>query len=137
MARFGPRPTGSRAHKAFIAWLERRMKRLPGMRMESVTYDFERWAAKRAGIRLAGGRGLRVASPVPYSKPTGTKGVRAPLAHVPASAAIGESDVRGKLVVRDFPPASVPNAAFTALQWWSFDPDLTLTPTVGGNYVRE
>ena len=40
-------------------------------------------------------------------------------------------------MVRDFPPALIPNAAFTALSWWDYDPDLTLTTTIGDNYVRE
>lgn len=137
MADLGPRSTGSPAHKRFVDWLDRRMERLPGMRMQSVTYDFDRWEATGEGIALADGRRLRVASPVPYSKPTGGEGVRAPLTYVPTDTAISEQNARGRLVVRDFPPASVPNAAFTALEWWSYDPELTLTKTIADNYTRE
>ena len=88
-----------------------------------------------SGSAEDGGFQSRARCPTP-SRP-GSRGVTAPLAHVPSGAAIGDAEVRGKLVVRDFPPASVPNAAFTALSWWSFDPDLTLTKTIGDNYVRE
>ena len=43
--------------QAVIDWLERRMLRLPGMRMESVTYDFRRWSldSPASGSRVATG----------------------------------------------------------------------------------
>lgn len=135
MADFGPRPTGAAAHKQFVNWLESRTKRLPGMRMDSVPYDFRRWESTGADVRLAG-RQLRVAAPIPYSRGTAARGVTAPLVHVPTGQAI-DAGQRGKIIVRDFPPVSIPAAAFAALEWWEHDPDLTLTKQVLSNYTRE
>lgn len=141
MSDFGPRPTGSRNHERFIGWLRKRMSALSGMGVESIGYRFDRWAERRSEIKLLGGsatgKPVRVSSAVPYSRATAAKGVTAPLAYVPSDAAIGDHDVRGKIVVRDFVPASVPNAVFTALSWWSYDPDLVLTKTIAGNYERD
>jgi hypothetical protein len=139
MANFGPRPTGSPAHERFIDWLQGSMGRLPGMRLDSISYGFKRWTERTAALSVAdgsaGGQTIPIASTVPYSKPSAP--VTAPLVYVAAGTDISTVDVRGKIVVRDFLPASIPNAVFTALQWWEWDPDLTLTKTIGDNYVRE
>ena len=141
MSDFGPRPTGSPAHERFIDWLERRMSRLAGMSMESIEHRFDRWTERRSALTVLGGSGeasrVRVSSAVPYSRASGGKGRTAPLTYVPPEASIDEQDVRGKIVVRDFVPASVPNAAFTALQWWTYDPDATLTKTIAESYERD
>jgi hypothetical protein len=141
MSDFGPRPTASPAHNRFIDWLEGRMRRLPGFRVESVGQQFDRWMEKGAALQLltgaGAGRGVRVSSAVPYSRATGSGGVGGPLVYVPPDAAIADRDVRGKIVVRDFVAASVPNAAFTALQWWTYDPDATLTKTIAESYERD
>jgi len=138
MSDYGPRPTGSRNHERFVDWLHERMANLPGMRMETLGFEFDRWTERRSGIELLGsGSSVRVSSAVPYAEATGAQGVIAPLAYVPPEAAISDQDVASKIVVRDFVPASVPNAAFTALQWWTYDPDTTLTQTIAGNYERD
>jgi hypothetical protein len=139
MADYGPRPTGSRNHERFIEWLRERMSSLPGMQMETLGFDFDRWTERRSQIELLGGSrsSVRVSSAVPYAEATGAKGVTAPIAYVPAESEISDQDVGGKIVVRDFVPVSVPNAAFTALEWWSYDPDLTLTKTIADNYERD
>jgi hypothetical protein len=141
MSDFGPRPTGSRSHERFIDWLRKRMSALPGMGMESIGYEFDRWTERRSEVELLGGPAesspVPVSSAVPYSASTAAQGVTAPLAYVPSDTAIGDQDVAGKIVVRDFLPASVPNAVFTALSWWSYDPDLVLTQTIAGSYERD
>lgn len=139
MASFGPRPTGSPAHERFIDWLQRSMGRLPGMRLDSLSYGFKRWSERTAALSVAdgsvGGQPIPIASTVPYSKPSAP--VTAPLVYVAAGTDLSKVDVRDKIVVRDFLPGSIPNAVFSALQWWEWDPDLTLTKTIGDNYVRE
>jgi hypothetical protein len=141
MSDFGPRPTGNPAHERFIEWLDRRMSGLPGMKMESIDHRFDRWTERRSALAVRGGSGkasaVQVSSAVPYSRATGGQGTTAPLAYVPPEASIAEQDVRGKIVVRDFVPASIPNAAFTALQWWTYDPDATLTKTIAESYERD
>jgi hypothetical protein len=139
MARYGPRPTGSPAHEHFIDWLQRSMATMPGMRLGSVSYSFRRWTEKSAALSVhdgsPAGPKIAISSTVPYAKPTAP--VTAPLVYVPSSSDISAANVRGKIVVRDFVPVSIPNAAFAALQWWTWDPNLTLTKTFGDNYVRE
>jgi hypothetical protein len=139
MSDFGPRPTASRAHARFIDWIDRRMGRLPQMRMESMNHELDRWLERRSSLRILGdaakGQPVRVAGAVPYSQ--ATAGVSAPLVHVPAGTALDAADVRGRIVVRDFVPAKIPNAVFTALEWWTYDPDLVLTRTIGDNYERD
>lgn len=141
MSDFGPRPTGSPAHQRFIEWLERRTSGLPGVRIESLEHRFDRWTERRSALRLLGGPGkgdaVRVSSAVPYARATGPAGVSAPVVYVPPDAAIGDTDARGKIVVRDFEAASIPNAVFTALSWWSYDPDLVLAKTIAASYERD
>ena len=140
MSDFGPRPTASRAHARFVNWLDRSMRRMPQMHMESMSHAFERWLERRSSLRVLDGspkgQAIRLAGAVPYSQPT-AGGVSAPLVHVPADTQIDAANARGKIVVRDFVPASIPNAVFTALEWWSYDPDLVLTKTIGDNYERD
>jgi hypothetical protein len=141
MASLGQRPTGSPAQNRFIGWLDRRMQALPGMRVSSVPFTINRWdehgASLRAG-RSAGALGaVRISGPVPYALPAKSGGVTAPLTFVANGTAISAADVKGRIVVRETPPSSVPNAAFVALSWTEWDPDLTLTKSVAGNYQRD
>ena len=73
---------------------------------------------------------LPVAGPVPYSKGTTGGGVAAPLAVVPSGTAISAENARGKIVVRDAKPGSVPQAAFLLpiISWGSYDPGNTIDP---------
>ena len=55
-------------------------------------------------LRLrSGGRTIKlpVADAIPYAKPTGRRGVKAPLAFVPAGTAIDTANASGKIVVRE------------------------------------
>src|SRR4051794_20271199 len=77
VAKLGARPTGSRAHARYIAWIRKQLKTIPGLETSDLSYRINRWSARRTTLELrAGGkvRKLAVAGPVPYSKPTGRRG---------------------------------------------------------------
>jgi hypothetical protein len=133
MARFGRRPTGSANQQSFIAWLERRLRRIDGVQLGGVPYTVDRWAEQGAGLRAAGAR-VAISGAVPYAKAgTGT----GPLVYVPAGTALSARDVKGKVVVRDAVPGSVPNAAFRAVEWFEWDPDGTLAADAPDSYERD
>ena len=133
MAAFGERPTASRNHERFIGSIERSLRALPGVEVDKLAYPVNRWDLRKVSLR-AGGKRIRVAGSVPYSKPGR---VSAPLVYLPPDVPIEEADVRGKIVVRDTVTNVVPKAAFLALMWWSHDPDNELLLGTGGNYERE
>jgi hypothetical protein len=141
MASYGERATGSPAHRHFVDWVASRLKRLPGMQLQSVYYPINRWTQKHVALSVtpAGGapERVRVSGPLFYSHPTTAAGVTGPLVYLPPGQAISSANAAGKIVVRDAVTVSVPNAAIAALEWWSYDPDLVLTRNVGGNYERE
>ena len=88
---YGPRPTGGPAHRRMVAWLERELRRVHGLRVRSRGFRIDAWAPRAARLRVhAGGRtlALPVAAPVPYARPTAPSGRRAPLAVVPAGTPI-------------------------------------------------
>jgi hypothetical protein len=141
MARLGRRPTASPQHVRFVNWLAGAAGRIPGLRVESIPYTVDRWLERGARISAGPEAGELSALPdagaVPYSQPTPKAGVGAPLVTVPAGTSIAGDAVKGKIVVRDAVPGTVPNAAFAALEWFSWDPDLQLTTTLAGNYERD
>ena len=47
-----PRPTRSPAQRRFIDWLEVQARRTPGVRLSSLRYRIERWAASGASLSL-------------------------------------------------------------------------------------
>jgi hypothetical protein len=134
----GMRPTASPNQLRYIGWLERQLRALPGMQVGGVDYTVDRWLAKDQGLEVgSSARGLRrlsVSGPVPYAKAGAATG---PLVYVPQGTAISARDVAGKIVVRDAAPGSVPNAAFAALEWGTWDPDLSLTKDIASNYERD
>ena len=83
------------------------------------------------------GEPIPLAGPVPYSKTTAEGGASGELVTIPTGTAITADNAAGKIVVRDAATTSVPKAAFAALEWWSYDPDLTLTKSIGENYERD
>ena len=140
MARLGERPTASPAHQRWIKYLDGRMRSIPGMQMRSIPYNIDRWLERRT--RLAAGPAdalapVAVSGAVPYSKATPRRGVTAPLVYLPGGKKVADADVAGKIVVRDATPGKVPNAVFAALEWFSWDPDLSLTKDIGSNYERD
>src|SRR4051812_44153298 len=134
VAKLGARPTGSRAHARYIAWIRRQLKTIPGITTRDLSYRINRWSASKTTLQLRVGgktRRLAVAGPVPYSKPTGRKGVKAPLAFVPAGTAIDTAHAAGKIVVREAPAGSVQQALFLlpVVSWMTYDPNHTIDPS--------
>jgi hypothetical protein len=148
VAGFGLRSTASRSHQRMIDWLEREVRAIDGMRVRSDGYGLRRWqprprARKLPGRDLAragkltlvrGGRAPRaiaVAGAVPYAKPTRRAGQQGKLGYIPPGKEITARNSRGKLIVRDVPPGSIPFAAFRGVAWFT-TPD---TPAEG-DYER-
>ena len=134
LGRLGARPTGGRAQGRYIGWIRRHLDRIRGVRQRQLRFPIRRWRARKTTLVMhAGGRTVRlpVAGPVPYSKPTGSPGARAPLAFVPDDQRISAANSAGKIVVRPAPAGSVPTAAFLApvISWTSYDPDHQIDPT--------
>jgi hypothetical protein len=143
MSDLGRRPTGSPAQNQFINWLQNRLSALPGMQISSVSYPIKRWDDQ--GQSLAAGptptslAPVALSGPVPYAHATRPGGVTAPLLYVPAGTALAGQDIAGKIVIRDAVPGQVPFAAFSAVEWFHYDPDLSLTKNAatGGVYERD
>src|SRR3954469_7162048 len=133
MAGFGRRPTGSPNQTRFIAWLEERLRGIDGVQVGDVPYTVDRWAERGASLR-AGGARVAISGAVPYAKAAAGTG---PLTYVPAGTALSAQDVRGKVVVRDAVPGSVPYAAFRAVEWFEWDPDGTLAADTPNTYERD
>jgi hypothetical protein len=136
MQAFGERPTASPNHERYVDWLERRLRRIPGMEIEEIPYTVDRWLQRGASLAAGPSAGelsaVPVANAVPYSQPAGASGE---LVHVPHGESLADHDVRGKLVVRDVVPGKVPNAVFVALSWFTWDPDASMGVT--GDYERD
>jgi len=143
MSDFGQRPTASPAQGRFVDWLDTKMGQLPGMAMASVGYSINRWVDQ--GQSLSAGRSggalspVPISGPVPYAHTTPPAGVTAPLLYVPAGTPLAGQDIKGKIVVRDAVPGQVPFADFSAVEWFHYDPDLSLTKdaAAGGVYERD
>lgn len=137
MASFGaPRATGNTAHRRFVSWLDDKLDAIPGVRLKSLTYPIRRWDASRVELSV-GSDDLPVAAPLPYSKPTGAKGVTAPMAYLPSGEDISAANSAGRIVVRELPPGSVPYGVFAPglLGIDAFDQSGLLTG--GGSYRRD
>jgi hypothetical protein len=105
--RLGPRPTASAAQARYVAALERRMRRLNGVRVRSLPYAIDRWDHRSTRLELDGAA-LPVAGPVPYARPAGARGT---LLDVPRGQPIGP-EAAGRIVVRDATPSAVPFSVF-------------------------
>ncbi|WP_394828290.1 hypothetical protein [Pendulispora albinea] len=138
---YGVRATGNAQHAAYVDWLESQLALLPGARLRSVSYPMVRWTqhalALEAGVDAAQLHPLAPSGAVPYARPTPPEGVQGALVYVPPGAAIADAHVAGKIVLRDVVPGSLPNAFFSAMAWWSYDPDGTIARNVGGTYERD
>jgi hypothetical protein len=133
VAKLGSRPTGSRAHARYVGWIRKQLKTIPGIQTTDLRFPINRWSASKASLALRVGgrtRKLPVAAPVPYSKPTGRRGVSAPLAFVPAGTAIDTANASGKIVVREAPAGSIQQALFLlpVVSWTMYDPNNTINP---------
>jgi hypothetical protein len=131
VAKLGVRPTGSRAHTRYIRWIRKQLKTVPGIQTSDLRFPINRWSASRTRLQLRIGRRkikLPVADAIPYAKPTGRRGVTAPLAFVPAGTALDTANSSGKIVVREAPAGSVQQALFLLVSWTTYDPNHTINP---------
>jgi len=147
LAAFGLRSPGSTQHQRELAWLEHELRAVPGMQVHSDPYTIDRWqpltkAHGKPGRSLARAGGLTVdlggatktvpvSGAVPFSLPNGAGGMRGPLVHIPPDQPITAANAKGKVVVREVPPASTPYAVFPAIAHY-LTPDFPST----GNYER-
>ena len=133
MAKLGRRPTGSAAQLRFIGWLEQQLRAVDGLKVGSVPYSIDRWVEDGAALE-AGGARVPISGAVPYAKAADGRG---PLVYVPNGTAVSAQDVKGKVVVRDAVPGTVPYAAFRAVEWFEWDPDGTMLGDAPGTYERD
>lgn len=138
LARVGARPTASPAHKRFVAWIDRNLREIPGLRQTEQRYVIRRWSARSNALRAeidGAPVALPTAGPIPYSEPTGAAGVSAPLAYVPAGTPITAANAAGRVVVREASPGSVPLIVFDFLKDFLFDPAGSIN--LAGEYRRD
>jgi hypothetical protein len=143
VAKLGARPTGGPAQAAYIGWIRKQLKTVPGLTTADLPFRINRWTARKTALQLtvAGRtRTLAVAGPVPYSQPTGRRGVKAPLALVPTGTAIDTANASGKIVVREAPAGSVQQALFLlpVVSWMPpYDPNHTIDPSANfkGDFI--
>lgn len=79
MNSFGSRPTGSKAHNKFIAYIKKQITSLGFTPQSDIRY-FDRWQAKDSSIVIHTAEGdmpIHVSSPFPYSGETDINGVTA------------------------------------------------------------
>lgn len=130
-------------------WLESRLKRIRGMRVRSDPYYVRSWQpttpakkglgrdlARAGELRLLNQRGsgamVPVAGAVPYSRPTNNRGSGGPLVYLPPDQPITAENSAGRVVIRDFPEASIPSAGIQFLSLY-ITPDLAAQT---GDYAR-
>lgn len=134
LASLGARPTGSASQEEYIAWIRRQLQSIPGIEQHDITYPIDRWTPRSARLSLhVDGRTTTVpiADAIPYSHPTGRRGVSAPLTYVPSDQQITPANAARRIVVRDAPAGSVPYAALflPVVSWETYDPKNTIDPS--------
>jgi hypothetical protein len=134
LAGLGARPTGSPAQDAYIAWIRRELRAIPGVKLGQLDFPINRWTETAATLELRSGRQvttLPIGGAVPYSRATPPRGVAAPLVYVPDDQAITAANAAGKVVVRPAPPGSTPQYDFLLpiVSWATYDPNHTIDPT--------
>lgn len=115
----GLRTPASDRQKQLISWIETQLQALP-VSISHRSFSLPIWKTnndqtlQQAGslkINYCNGtsRSLRIGGAIPYSLPTNGSTLSGPLIYVPQSTKINATDVRGKIVLRDFgPTASLP-----------------------------
>jgi hypothetical protein len=113
MVDFGPRFTGSVAHKRFVAWLRRQFIHAGLDILPRDTYEIERWEETGFGLEILDGPSpgpVKVATYYPRSKETAPEGVTGPLVYGGTGAPAGPMpDAQGSILVVDLaapPPAA-------------------------------
>lgn len=132
MADVGPRPTASRAHRRWLRWLEKQLRRVPGVDVRVDRYPLvPRQLERSARLEVLDADGTRrtvpTAGPIPYARLTDRRGVDAALAYVPAESSITAA-VAGKIVVRELRTTGIFYAALQQAATFWYDPGQTLAP---------
>jgi len=130
---FGLRSPASQAHEDSLDWLAEQLAAVPGMEIAWDRYEIDRWQptpeapgdtpgrdlAAAGGLTLLGGPGddaaptpVEVIGAVPFSLPTGSDGVEAPLVHLDADEPITREVAEGRIVVREIAHNALPGAVF-------------------------
>lgn len=145
---FGLRSPGSTEHRRELAWLERELRAIPGMKVRSDAYTIDRWQplpkargkepgrdlARAGGLTVGAGSSLHVvpvAGALPFTLPTRPEGQGGQLVYIPNGQAITAANAKGKVVVREVPPTSTPYSVFPAIGHY-VSPDFPST----GSYER-
>ena len=147
LAGFGLRSPGSTQHQKELAWLERELRAIPGMKVRSDPYTIDRWqplpkahGAPGRDLARAGGLTVRVggatkvvpvSGAVPFTLPTSAAGRGGQLVDIPADEEITAANAKGKIVVRAVPPTATPYGVFPAIAHY-ISPGFPST----GNYER-
>jgi hypothetical protein len=142
------RNAGSRSLNQEQRWLQSRLRRIRGMKVRSDPYYVRSWQpttkekkgpgrdlARAGALRLPGANGstgVPVAGAVPYSRPTNDRGSGGPLVYLPPDQPITAENSDGRVVIRDFPKASIPSAGIQFLSLY-ITPDLA---SQTGDYAR-
>lgn len=140
MADLGPRPTASRAHRRWLRWLRKELRRVPGLNVRVDRYplvprQLERDATLDVIEADGSPRPLPTAGPIPYARLTSRRGVDAPLVYLPAAAPITAAVAAGRIVIRELRTIGVPYAALQQVATLWHDPGHTLDPAA--LYERE
>lgn len=133
MADVGPRPTASPAHRRWLRWLRKELRRVPDVEVRLDRYPLvPRQLERTATLDVIGSDGTRrtlpTAGPIPYAHLTSRRGVDAALVYVPAEARITAAVAAGRIVVRELRTLGVPYAALQPLASHWYDPRHTLAP---------
>jgi hypothetical protein len=134
LAKLGARPTGSRTQAEYIDWIRTQLAGVQGINYSTLKYRIHRWSPGKASLalRINGHRArLPIADAIPYSRPTGRKGVAGPAVYVPADQQITAANSAGRIVIRDAPAGSVPyyDLFLPVVSWETYDPHNTIDPT--------
>lgn len=140
-ANYTPRPTGSQNDKEYLDWIENQLEEITGIHSDDIerrSSQIDRWLEADASLSLVAGNGTTETVPiirsVPYSAPTGSDGVTAPVTYVPQGDSITDADVADRIVLRDVVPGSIPYSVLQGLSYFSYDPDGTFPSD--GDYER-
>src|SRR3954454_13860942 len=136
----GARPTGSPEQAAYVDWIRRQVKSIPGVRLTEQRFTINRWTEGTNSLRVRiDGKAttLPVAGAIPYTLPTGADGVAGDAAFIPDDQAITADNARDRVVVRPAPAGSVPLYDFLlpVVSWETYDPASTFDPT--GNFYGD
>jgi hypothetical protein len=134
VAALGVRPTGSAAQNAYIKWILRELRGVPGAKVAEQHFTINRWSHGSMRLQLSAGAAavnVPIAAPVPYAQATPTGGVSAPVVEIPDEEKITAANAAGRIVLRPAPAGGVPNYDFflPAVSWLVYDPQNTIDPT--------